>query len=159
MCAQKDFRACGTFGASSAPILHWNKQYIHTDWNEIPHDPNHLGVSSGACKTISEPMVCSVQTVHLSSVKISTISKRTEMSFCLSLITLEYHRVHLKLFLSLWYVPRKPCTYLASRLGLSPNGPKWASTWTSSSTNSIGCIRNDFLACGTLTKPVHLSST
>ena len=25
--------------------------------NEIPHDPRHLGVPSGASKTISEPMV------------------------------------------------------------------------------------------------------
>ena len=25
--------------------------------NEIPHDPSHLGVPSGASKTISEPMV------------------------------------------------------------------------------------------------------
>jgi hypothetical protein len=40
---------------------------------------------------ISEPMVCPAQTVHLSCVKISTISKQTEMSFRLSLITLEDH--------------------------------------------------------------------
>ena len=32
--------------------------------NEIPHDPRHLGVPSGASKTISEPMVRSAQTVH-----------------------------------------------------------------------------------------------
>jgi hypothetical protein len=32
--------------------------------------------------------------------------------------------VHPKLFLSLWYVRRKPCTYLALRLALSPNVPK-----------------------------------
>jgi hypothetical protein len=94
-------------------------------------------------------MVSSVRTMHLSCVKISTISKRTEMSFCLSLITSEYHLVHLNWFLSLWYVRSKPCAYLASRLALSPNGPKRASTWASSSSNSIGCIQNDFLACGT----------
>jgi hypothetical protein len=50
-------------------------------------------------------------------------------------------------------------TYLASRFALSPNGPKWASTWASSSSNSIGCIENNFLAYGTFTKPVHLSCT
>jgi hypothetical protein len=100
-----------------------------------------------------------VQTVHLSCVKISTISKQTEMSFCWSLITLEYHLVHLKWFLTLWYVQRKPITYLASRLALSPNGPKRASTWASSSRNSIWCIQNNFLACGTFAEPVHLSST
>jgi hypothetical protein len=104
-------------------------------------------------------MVCLVQTMHLSCVKICTISKQTEMSFHFSLITSEYHRVHLKWFLSLWYVQNKWCTYLASRLELSPNGPKRASTWASSSSNSIGCIQNDFLSCGVFFKPVHLSCT
>jgi hypothetical protein len=47
---------------------------------EIRHDPCHLGVPSGVSKIISEPMVCSTQTVHLSSVKISAIFKRTEVS-------------------------------------------------------------------------------
>jgi hypothetical protein len=104
-------------------------------------------------------MVCSVQTVHLSCVKDSTISKWTKMSFCLSFVTSEYHRVHLKRFLSLWNVRRRPCTHLASRLALSPNEPKRASTWASSSSNSIGCIQNNFLAYGTFTEPVHLSCT
>jgi hypothetical protein len=104
-------------------------------------------------------MVCSEQTVQLSCVKISTISKWTKMRLCLSLITLECHRVHLKWFLSLWYIRCKPCLYHVSRLALSPNGPKEASTWASSSSNSIGCIENNFLAYGTFTKPVHLSCT
>ena len=43
--------------------------------NKIPHDPCNLGVPSRASKTFSEPMVCSTQTVQLSCVKISTISK------------------------------------------------------------------------------------
>ena len=55
--------------------------------NEIPHDPRHLGVPSGASKTISEPMVRSAQTVHRSCVKIITISKQTEASFHLSFVT------------------------------------------------------------------------
>ena len=55
--------------------------------NEIPHDPRHLGLPSGASKVIFEPWVRSLQTVHLSSVKISTISKRTKTSFQLSFIT------------------------------------------------------------------------
>jgi hypothetical protein len=33
--------------------------------NEIPHDPPHLGVPSGASKMISEPMVRSAQNMHL----------------------------------------------------------------------------------------------
>jgi hypothetical protein len=104
-------------------------------------------------------MVCSVQTMHMSCIKISTISQRTKMIIRLNLIMSEYHRVHLKWFLSLWYVWRKQCTYLVSRLALSPNGPKRASTWASSSSNSIECIQNNFLACGTFVEPVHLSCT
>jgi hypothetical protein len=75
-------------------------------------------------------MVRSVQTVHLCCVKISTIPKWNESSFCLSLVTYEYHWMCLKWFLSLWYVSRKR-TNLAPKLALSPNGPKWDSTWTS----------------------------
>jgi hypothetical protein len=44
------------------------------DENEIPHDPCHLGVPSGASKMISDPLVRSAQTMHLSCIKISTIS-------------------------------------------------------------------------------------
>jgi hypothetical protein len=66
-----------------------------------------------ASKMISEPMVRSAQIVHLSCVKISTISKQTELSFHLSLVT-EYHLVCPKRLLKLWYVWRKPCTYLTT---------------------------------------------
>jgi hypothetical protein len=52
--------------------------------NEIPHDPRHLGVASGASKMISEAMVRLAQTVHLSYVKISTILEQTESSFHLA---------------------------------------------------------------------------
>jgi hypothetical protein len=55
--------------------------YIQTDRNGIPHGPPHVGVLSGVSKTISEPMVRSTHTGNLSCVKISTISKQTEMSF------------------------------------------------------------------------------
>jgi hypothetical protein len=76
-CVKNDFWAYGTFGANRANILHRN---------EIPHDPSHLVVTSRASKMISEPVVCSAQSVHLSCFKISTISKRTESSFHLSLV-------------------------------------------------------------------------
>jgi hypothetical protein len=127
--------------------------------NEILQGPHHRGVSSGASKTISEPMVCSVQTVQCLASRLALSPNRLKMSFCLSLITLESHWVHLKWFLTLWYVRRKPITYLASRLALSPNGPKRAFPWASSSRNSIGCIENNFLACGTFAELDHLSST
>ena len=86
-CVQNDFWACGTFGANRAPILHLHKHCIQMDRNEIPHDPHHLGVLSGASKTISEPIVYSTQTVHLSCIRISTVSKWIETSFHLILVT------------------------------------------------------------------------
>jgi hypothetical protein len=57
------------------------------DFNEIQHNPRHQGIPSGASKTIWVPMVRSVETMHLSCIKISTISKHTKMSFHLSLVT------------------------------------------------------------------------
>jgi hypothetical protein len=38
-----------------------------------------------------------------------------------------------------WYIRRKPCTYLASRLTLSPNRAKRGSIWASSPWSYIGC--------------------
>jgi hypothetical protein len=57
------------------------------DQNKIAHDPRHLGVSSGASKMISEPVVRSVQIVLLFCVKIRNISKQTESSIHLSLVS------------------------------------------------------------------------
>jgi hypothetical protein len=57
------------------------------DQNEIPHDPGHQGVLSGVSKAILEHVVRSAQIVHLSWVKISTITKRTVTSIHLSLVT------------------------------------------------------------------------
>jgi hypothetical protein len=51
------------------------------DRNEILHDPRHLGVPSGASKMISKLMVHSTQTMHISLIKISTISKQTKTTF------------------------------------------------------------------------------
>ena len=92
-CVQNDFRAYGTYDANRAPILRQDWHYLQMDQNELPLDPRHLGVLSGASKMISEPMVRLLQTVHLSCVYISTISKRTQSSFRFSLVTKEYHRV------------------------------------------------------------------
>jgi hypothetical protein len=46
------------------------------DRNEIPQD-RHLGVPTGVSKTISKPMVCLAQTMHLSCTDANTISKQT----------------------------------------------------------------------------------
>jgi hypothetical protein len=86
-CIQNDFWGYGTFGANCGSILHWDLHYHQIDWNKILHDPRHLGVTSGASNTISELTVHLPQTVQLSCTKISTISKRTEMSYHLSLVT------------------------------------------------------------------------
>ena len=48
-----------------------------------------------------------MQTVQLSCIKISTISKHTKSSLYMSLFNYEYYRVHLKWFLSLWCIRRK----------------------------------------------------
>jgi hypothetical protein len=73
------------------------------DRNELPFEPPHLRVPSGAPKQ----------------------------------------------FMRLWYIWRKPCTYLALKLTLSPNGPKRASIWASSPGSTIRCIQNNFWAYGT----------
>ena len=78
----------------------------------------------GALKMMSKPVVCLAQTVHLSCTNTSTASKQTEMKFHMTHITLEFHRMRPKWFLSLWYIWRKLCAYLASWLALSPNRPK-----------------------------------
>jgi hypothetical protein len=98
---------------------------------------------------IFQPMVRLAYTMLQSCVKISTISKWIETSFHLSLDNLAYHRVHPKWFLTLCYVWRKPCTYLAPTLTPSWNGSKQDSTWATSPRSSIGFIQNDFQAYGT----------
>ena len=53
------------FGANRAPILHQDYTISKMDRNELPLEPRHLGVPSGACNMISEPVVCLVPTKHL----------------------------------------------------------------------------------------------
>jgi hypothetical protein len=120
--------------------LHWKEHCFQTDWIKLPFEPRHLGVPSGASKTISKPMVRMAQTMHPSCTATSTISKRTERRFYMTHITLLFHRVRPKWFLSLRYVRGKPCTYLESRLALSPKGPKRDSTRPTSPRSSIGCV-------------------
>jgi hypothetical protein len=134
---QNDFRAYGTFDANRATISHQDWHCLQRDQNEHPLEPRHLGVPSGA------------QTVHLSCTNTNTISKWIETRFQMTNVTEKIHRVRPKWFLSLWYVRRKLCTYLASRLALCLNRPKWASTWATSPRSTIGCIQNDFCAFGT----------
>jgi hypothetical protein len=76
-----------------------------------------------ASKMIFEPMVHSMQTVHLSCIKINTISNWTELP-------LEPHHLGVpygasKMISELMVHLGKLCTDYASRLALSPNGPSF----------------------------------
>jgi hypothetical protein len=119
------------------------------NWNELLVEPRNLGVPLGASKTISEPKVCLTQAVHLSCTDTNIINKRIGTRFHMTTVTWEFHRVCPKWFLSLWYVRRKPCTYIVSRLALSLNPPKQASSCASSPRCTIGFVQNDFWALGT----------
>jgi hypothetical protein len=71
-------------------------------------------------------MVRLAQTMNLSCNDTNIVSNRTETRFHMAHITKALHWLRPKQFLSLWL--RKSCTYLASRLALSPNGLKRATT-------------------------------
>jgi hypothetical protein len=106
--------------------LHQELHYLQADRSELSLEPCHLGAPSSASKTISMPMVFSVQTVHLSCTDTNTVSKWTKMRIHTTHVTYEFHRVRPTLFMSLWYIQCKLCTHLASRLALSPNRPNRA---------------------------------
>jgi hypothetical protein len=75
------------FSANCALILYQDWHYLQTDQNELPLEPHHLGVLSGAFKMISEPLVRLAQIMHHSCTDTNPVSKWTEMSFHLSLVT------------------------------------------------------------------------
>jgi hypothetical protein len=72
---------------NSVPILHRGKHCLQIDPNELPLDPHHEGVSLGVSKMISEHMVRSAQTKHLSCVEINTVPKWTDTSVHLTRVT------------------------------------------------------------------------
>jgi hypothetical protein len=80
-CVQHKFCAGGTFDTNRALFLRQDYHYLQTDSNKLPLKTRHLGVSSGASKMISKPMVRSAQTVHLYCTDTNTVSKRTETRF------------------------------------------------------------------------------
>jgi hypothetical protein len=119
--------------------------------------PTHQGVPLGASKMIFLAMVRSTQTMHLSCVKISTISKLTQICFHLSLVTKEYRLVCPKRLRSLLDIRRKPCSYIAPNLTQSPNGPKQDSTWRTPQGVPIGASMTIFLPMVRSTQTTHLS--
>jgi hypothetical protein len=96
--------------------------------NRAPPDTRHLGIPSGASKTVYGPTIRLTQTEHLSCPDTNTVSKQIETRFHMTHVTLGFHRLPPILFSSLWYVRRKPCTNLASRGAVSPNASNRAST-------------------------------
>jgi hypothetical protein len=46
-CVHNDYRAYGTFGVNSAPILHQNWHNLPKDQNELLLEPRHLGANIG----------------------------------------------------------------------------------------------------------------
>jgi hypothetical protein len=97
---------------------------------------------------IYELMILLAQSIHLSCTDTNIVSKRTETRFHMTHVTQEFHQVCPKWFPSPWYIWPKPCTYLTSRLALSPNGLKWASR-ASQTRSATRCIQNDCWGYGT----------
>jgi hypothetical protein len=125
----------------------------------LPLVPRHLVVPLIAFKMISTPTVCSVQTMHLTCTNTNTVSKRTKMRFHMTHVTYEFQRVRPKLFMSLWFIQCKPCTYLASRLALSPNGPNRAPPDPHQLGVSLGASKMIYEPMVCLTPTEHLSCT
>ena len=90
--------------------------------SQIPHDPRHLGVPLCASKTMSEPIVHSTQTVHLSCIKINTISKQTENE-------LPLEPRHLVVPSGAFKTISEPILRLVQTMHLSCNDTKTASKW------------------------------
>jgi hypothetical protein len=87
--------------------------------------PMSLTSSIGCVQNCLCPMVCSMQIVHLSSVALSPNGPNRSSP---DPHHLRVPRVLLKQFMNLWYVGRKPSTYLAPMLKLFQNISKQDST-------------------------------
>jgi hypothetical protein len=139
-CVQHDFWADGRLDTNRAPFLRQNYHYLQMDSNMLLLEPHHLGVSSGVSNMNSKPVVRSAQTVHQYWTDTNIVSKRTETRFHLTHSPWSSIGCIQDDFSCLWYIRHKPHTSLASKLALSPNGHKQASTWASSARSIIGCV-------------------
>jgi hypothetical protein len=104
-------------------------------------------------------MVCLEQTMHLSCTDTNTVFEWTKTRFHMTHVTYGFHRVRPKLFTSLWYVQCKPCTYLASRLALSPNRPNRAPLDPRHLGVPLGASKMIYEPMISLTQTKHLSCT
>ena len=121
-----------------------NTNNISNGTNEIPHDPRHLGIPTGASRTIYEPMVCLAQTVHLSYINTNIISKRTEWD--------SHDPRHQGVPSGVSKTISEPIVRLAQTVLLSyfntNTRTEQDSTWPTSPRSSIGCVQNDIWAYG-----------
>jgi hypothetical protein len=97
------------------------------DQNEIPHDPRHRGVQSGASKTFFEPVVCLAQTVHLTYL----VSR---------LVVLQMHRIEL---------PLEPChlgdeAQVDAHFGLFGDSANLDARWVHGLRRTYHRLRNHF---------------
>jgi hypothetical protein len=107
----------------SAQTVHLSCIKISTISKET-ETSNHLSLVTQKYHRVHPKMISELrlaQTVQLSSTDSNSVSKWIETRFDMTNVTEEIHRVHPKRFLSLFYVRRKPCTYLASKLALCLN--------------------------------------
>jgi hypothetical protein len=117
--------------------------WIQTDWNELPLDPRHIGVPSGASKMISKPMVHLAQTVHLSQIQ----TDRNELPL---------EPRHLGVPSGASRTISKPMVHLVQTVNLSCTYTNTVSKWTETSfhrthitRSSTRCLQNDFWAYDT----------
>jgi hypothetical protein len=108
---------------------------------------------------IFEQMECSVHTMHLSRTDTNTVSKQTKTRFHPTHVTYEFYRVRPNIFMSLWYAQCKPCTYLVSRLALSPNRLNRAPLDPRQVGVPSGASKTSYQPMVHLTQSEHLSCT
>jgi hypothetical protein len=121
-CVQNDFWACGMFGANHAPILHvptlspygpkQDSTWAMSPKSSIRCIQNYFQ-AYGTFGPNRAPILGQDWPYLQTNWNKLPLEPRTK----------ECHQVRPKWFLCLWYVWRKPCTYLAPTLTLSPNRP------------------------------------
>jgi hypothetical protein len=140
-CVRNDSYAYGTLGANRAPIL-------LQDYHYLPNRPNLASTWASSHRSTIGCVPNNFRAYGTFGANRAPILHQhlrclTETWFDMTHVTEEFHRTCLKRFPILCYIRHKPCTYLALRLPLSPNGPNPTSTWDSSPKSTIRCVQND----------------
>jgi hypothetical protein len=106
----------GAFNMISEPVVSLG-QTMYLCCVEIktsPNWPKQVSTWPTSCRSTIRAPKMSTFDANLAPiwVKINTITKQTETSIHLTHVSYEFQQVRPKWFPSLWYVRRKPCTYL-----------------------------------------------